>query len=72
VRFKEIRRSFFDWQQQIYKYCPKSGLTKSFRLEISFHRGATGNTGAFEVADGGSPKVMGNPVTHFFDQLAIR
>jgi hypothetical protein len=37
-----------------------------------FHRVTTGNTGAFQVADGGSPKVMGNPIADFLDQLAIR
>ena len=37
-----------------------------------FHRVATGNTGALKIADSGSPKIMGNPVADFLDQLAIR
>ena len=37
-----------------------------------FHRVATRNTGALKIADGGSAKIMGNPVADFLDQLAIR
>lgn len=32
-----------------------------------FHRVTTGNTGAFQITDGSSPKIMRNPVADFLE-----